>query len=873
MTPNFCVLYPKTAAVSHEAKLLKQILEKARTCLLLEKPSDVIRLLLGCCIAVILAISSCTALAAEEQNTSSNAGRGYIDSIAVAGQRFKAQGWAATEQTNRQITSLIVLLDGKEVYAGGFKKNLRPDVAESFQRPQWLNSGWQVSFEIPDDLKTGDYTVAVVARTGTGDSIRLSSSAHAENVYIHQENNEKNFTRVIKLIIACTLLSLAVCFLKASTINRWIKGKLKIDVSEPFIFSTAVVMVSFSYVAMGLTGSSLNLGQASAPFIQMDSINIMGHDQPIRTDEWLVQTPFAIGQYNHKPRFPVVNKNVGEDGQNMMVTSMTSVPIAHVTALAKPATWGFFIFDLRRALAWNWIFPITGCFLALAFTLNRTSGGHWKHGFLFSGLFCSAPYIVAWSFWPAYVIFFPCIIFLCSLKIAQVSTARSLLLQGTLLGLAAAGFFLILYPPWQVSVGYVFIALSAGIIIRDRLYTQLTTRRILTYMWAIGIASIIIAAWWMDASSAIKTMTQTAYPGQRITTGGTTTLPMLLKGFTNITTLQQVNSPLSNQSEIASFYYFLLPLGVLLILRYIKATLSAVEWCLTAACGILLYYMFIGLPVSLAKYSLWGHSTPYRTDLALGLASLILTHALLTSKQSSEAATQTTKIIATIASCTWIYIIYTSVKLLDSSITSELTFNTIALVLSITAAISYYLITEKLKPFIVMSLGLSLASTASFNPVNIAPSVVTLRSNLETTSISLSILKGKRVLVLENVRNTRTPMFLIASGISVINGIHYFPQKTLWARLDPENRNREVYNRYQHLLFVGTHSPAENYVLATPYLDIVTVTVNLETFDFHLSGADIVLAPDSDRAGLNDNLSLSFIDSTMGWSWFQIKDR
>ena len=33
---------------------------------------------------------------------------------------------------------------------------------------------------------------------------------------------------------------------------------------------------------------------------------------------------------------------------------LTGVPVAHASALAKPATWGFFAFDLRRALAWAW---------------------------------------------------------------------------------------------------------------------------------------------------------------------------------------------------------------------------------------------------------------------------------------------------------------------------------------------------------------------------------------------------------------------------------------------------------------------------------------------------------------------------------------
>jgi hypothetical protein len=826
--------------------------------------------LLGLCIILILSFFWNTAWAAEPQQPSSNAGRGHIDLITFENNRITAQGWAAAEQASRQITSIAILLNGKEVYAGVFERPQRPDVAEIFNRPQWLTSGWRLSFDIPDDIKTGEYAVTSIARTATGESITLASSPTTQKIYIYQEpGNDKGLIRNIKLIIALSLLFLAVCFVKSPAITPWLNRKLGTRLSEPVLFSLFVLLVSFLFVGIGLTGSSLHHAQASSPFIEIDSINIMGHDQPIRSDEWLVQTPFAIAQYNHVPRFPVINKNVGEDGQNMMVTSMTSVPIAHVTALAKPATWGFFVFDLRRALSWNWCFPIVGCFLALAFVLNRLSDEHWKHGFLFSVLFCCAPYVVAWSFWPAYTVFFPCLIFLCALQVLKTSSIYRLLVLGGLLGVALAGFVFILYPPWQVSVGYVFMALTIGIVIRDKLYNRLTAPAIMTYLFAAGVAGVLVAAWWLDANQAVQTMAQTVYPGQRLTVGGTATLPLLLRGFTNIPTLQQLNSTMSNQSEISSFYYLLLPLAALVVLRAVQNRLCALEWSLTVVCGILLYYMFVGLPVGLAKYSLWGRSAPYRADLALGLASLILTRLLLTTKHQPVEATQTTKIIAGIVSATWVYIIYRSLNQLDSTLTSGMPSNLLILILLITAALGYYLITNKFKPFIMLSLGLSLASTVSFHPVNIAASEVRLRPMPNATDSLATELAGKRVVVLES---TTPAMFLIASGVKVVNGINYFPQKTLWSRMDPEGKQRDIYNRYQHLAFVAAPSPVESYRLGTPHPDIVMVTLNLATFDFRLSGANLVLAPDNDRAGLNENKGLSFAGSATGWSWFNVRE-
>lgn len=869
MTSNFYPFYANDKVIIWEKKIKNTEVDTFREhCSPNHK--SFIRQLCRLCIAVLLCITWVTAAAVEEQSTSVPSGQGHIDSITYDSHRVTAQGWAATEQASRQITSIAILLDGKEVYAGPFEKPLRPDVADIFHRPQWLTSGWRISFEIPDDLKTGEYPVTALARTGSGESITLTSSPTTQKIYIYQDpSNDKTVVRNVKLIIGCSLLFLIICFINSSSITRRINHTFSTAISEPALFSSMVILVSLLYVGMGLTGSSLRHAQTAASFIEIDSTNIMGHDQPIRSDEWLVQTPFSIAQYNHEPRFPVVNKNVGEDGQNMMVTSMTSVPIAHITALAKPATWGFFLFDLRRALSWNWYFPIVGCFLALAFLLNRLSDEHWKHGFLFSGLFCCSPYVVAWSFWPAYTVFFPCMIFLCALQIIKTSSIYRLLPLGALLGLAIAGFAFILYPPWQVSVGYVFVALALGIVIRDRLYRRLTLPKALTYLLAAAIAGGLVTAWWLDASVAVQTMAQTVYPGQRLTVGGNATLPLLLRGFTNIPTLQQLNSTMSNQSEISSFYYLLLPLFALVVIRAVQRKLTALEWSLTLVCALLLCYMFVGLPVDLAKYSLWGRSAPYRADLALGLASLILTLLLLTTKHQPHEATQTTRVIGWVVSTAWVYVVYRSLSRLDSTLTSGMPSNLMILILLITAALGYYLITSKFKPFITISLGLSLAATVSFHPVNIAPTEVRVRSMPTATGSLASALEGKRVLVLES---TTPAMLLIAAGKSVVNGINYFPQKTLWHRIDPEGRQRDIYNRYQHLAFVAAPSIAESYRLAVPHPDIVMVSLNLATFDFRLSGAQVVLAPDNDQAGLTENKTLSVSGAAAGWSWFTVNE-
>ncbi len=818
----------------------------------------------------IVAFASTSVWAAPPPNGANIEGQGHVDSITFDGQRITALGWAAKNLANKQLTTISIYFDEKIVYEGAFEHFARPDVASSTARADWLDTGWKVSFELPDEVKKGQYNVSVDARTGSESPVKLATSDTSQIVSITTSpRDEKNLIRSVKLTIACALIFLVTCFIKSTQLNGLIRRKFGIKLSEPSFFSLAVLLVSFVFVSIGLTGSSLQLGQTSAPFINVNGTNIMAGYQAIRSDEWLVITPLAIAQYEHEPRFPIVNKNIGEDGQNMLVVGMTGAPVAHISALAKPATWGFFLFDLKRALSWNWCFSIVGCFLALAYTLNRLSAAHWKQGFLFSGLFCCAPYIVGWSNWPAYTVFFPCIIFLCVLRILNTTSAYTLLLSGILLGIAGAGFVFVLYPAWQITVGYVFVALTIGILIKEKLYSALTGRRVITFICAMSIAGVMVGAWWMDANNAIHTMAQTVYPGQRMATGGEMTLPVLLRGFTNISTLNHLSSTFSNQSEIASFYYLLLPLGVLLVLRAIYQPLDALEWAVTLMTGFILFYMFVGLPAGLSKILLWSHVPASRADLALGLATLVLTHLLFSSSRQGEpkAPGATVSGIAAATALLWVYIIYRNIRQLDNSLLTGLTPPIMTAMLFTVAAISYFLITRNLKSFIVTSLALSLATTATFNPVNIAPRSIDIAGTAGNSMNLADVLKHKKVLMMDN---PVSPMFLAAAGVPIVNGVFYYPQKSLWSRLDPSNSQSNTHNRYQHVLYTGKQDARENVVIDNPNPDIVRITVKLQGFDFRLSGAQVVLATDAQKTALAANASLSFLTSLSGWSVFTV---
>lgn len=802
----------------------------------------------------------------NEAHSSEQLGEGTIDVIKQENNKIFAEGWVGAGKPSQQVTSLSVWLADKKIYDGQFERYERPDVVNVKNRSDWLRSGWRLRFSVPDEIKTGDYPVKVIATLDTGKEITLITNQTTHTIAIDGSINENNKqARVIKLIIAITLASLAILFFYTDNIHSWIKTKTQFNFGQPQLFGAGLIAAFLLFVGLGLTGSSFNIGLSQSPFVKANIGNVMGQDQAIRSDEWLVLTPLAVAQFNHVPANPVKNINHGEDGQNMLIVGMTGVPVWHLSAIAKPATWGYFFFDLKRALAWNWLFPIFSCLIALWAAVAIMLPGNWKASFLISLLFSSTPYVVAWSNWPAYAVFFPSLIFVCANSILRTNSPLKKILLGALLGITFAGFVFILYPPWQVSLAYIFMALTIGVVIRDKLYKNFNPTAIYSLIIGLCIATTILIFWWLDARAAIQTMEETVYPGQRTTVvGGTMSIATLLRGFTNIITLQKLDSPFSNQSEIASFSYLFLPLALLFILRAVQKSLTALEISLAVAISFIIFFMFIGIPSDIAKYSLWGRVPPNRADLALGLCSLLLSGLLLTGGHKRIPYENAVKLLSATASVIWAYIVYKALGDLNDTILAGFNDNLMLALVIVIVMLGYFLSTGNFKAFAYLSLGLSTSTTLAFNPINIAPHDVT--STLDKNPpIPFN---NQRVLVLENM----TPaMYLVASGVPVANGIFYYPQKSLWARLDPNGKQSDIYNRYQHLSYSGvdTVSPG-HFSLETPRPDVVKVKVDLENFDFALSGAGLITAPASSQLMLEKNKGLTLIRNADGWVWYSV---
>ena len=474
---------------------------------------------------------------------------GSVDSCKLVKSKLRCKGRLVLNK-NTGVETLEVRVSGEAISLRRGPNLLM--VGASSDGYAWIYA-WSIKGKVKGE--TIDEALPVVVRVSFNNATTLELTASVTPS--PTSANDRELQQIYLLGILLLIITIVGGLVYSSRISLLIEKRVGRKYSSRSVAIAVLLLGFLTLVGLGITGSSManNFGKSSELGVT-GLQRVAGSSQGIRSDEWMVATPMAIGQFNHVPAFPIINDNLGLDGQNMLIVGMAGVPVAHITALAKPTTWGYFLFDLRRALAWYWWFPVFACLFALWATLEILLPQRWRFNLAMAALFVTSSYIVAWSNWPAYAVFFPALAFVLFNKILSSSSWFQTMLLGALLGLTVAGFFLILYPPWQISLAYLFIFLSIGVIVQKRLWKGIGLPQVLALAVSGLVATLLFGAWWSDAKDAIAAIQATIYPGQRDTlTGGGMTSWNFFRGFLNARTLFYHNSTVTNPCESASFLY------------------------------------------------------------------------------------------------------------------------------------------------------------------------------------------------------------------------------------------------------------------------------------------------------------------------------
>jgi hypothetical protein len=530
---------------------------------------------------------------------------------------------------------------------------------------------------------------------------------------------------------------------------------------------------------------------------------LMDHARLIRFDELLVFTPYALSQLSHEPRFPVINTNIGK-GQNMLVVPHT--PVWHIATLARPATWGYFFLGAQRGLAWYWWFQIFACFTVLYLLFEILLKG--RQGLAAFGAFWvgASAYFVCWSHAADYLVFFAGLGCLAAYHLLASEKRSIQVISAILLGLSFPGFVMIMYPPWQVGAGYFFALLFVLLFIRDKLYLSL--RRELKYRLGLLALAVVIAGglsllWLSACLPDLKIMSNTVYPGRRVSTGGDYSFGLLFKGMYNLFTVATAPPQgLGNESEASSFYYFFPAIMfAALVSKRIARKLGLIGWGLIAYIVAMILFVLVGVPESIAKLTLLSYIPSNRADLTIGLASILLCMHLLsvmTQEKEAEGNPAEASLPLRVAAFAVFFYIVQSLFLMKQAGGFPLPQYTL-LIASLSGLIAYCLLVGKVRLFCTLTASLVVATTALFNP---------LATNLDHIYDS----EMARAITSVNQQSPDRPFWVSYGGVfpgvlveilggRSLAGIQWPPQLDVWHTLDPDRRNEQIYNMYAEVSF------------------------------------------------------------------------
>lgn len=563
---------------------------------------------------------------------------------------------------------------------------------------------------------------------------------------------------------------------------------------------------------------------------------LLGEPRAIRSDDWKMQLPLLIAQTAASPAFPVVNPNVGL-GQSMLLP--VEAPVSSWVALFRPTMWGFFL-EPDVGLAWLWWSRVLGLFGVWLAVLAVVTRGRLAIAAGGAALIAASPFYQFWSFNGAPQTLSMGAAFLATVALARARTAIAIGVAALALAASGAWFALSIYPPYQVALGWLYVALVAGFMLDRRHELPLRSHVALrsVALIAAGIAAIaVVAAFASEASDAIATMRDTAYPGRRVSTGAERNLAELLNANLGAPLWAETWGPLFNICEAASFWMLApAPVALLLWRRVRGERLDLLFAAVALYAVVMTLYATVGIPEWLARATALGFVPGKRAVIGIGIADVILlvrfascAEPLRMSERGRLLAIAAAWGVA-LAVCAW----WLARELPGAPPAQLATF----VAVNIALAISFLWRPWRALPVLVV---LSAASTLWFNPLAIGGAAYLRDNALAREILAIDAVEGGDTTWVSFGRDDLPNLFR-AIGVRALNGVQPLPQLELWRRIDPDGRQQNVYDRYAHIAFVAVQNPTPRFQLHSQ--DYVIVKIRPDSPAFRALGVTHVLVRD-----------------------------
>jgi hypothetical protein len=597
-------------------------------------------------------------------------------------------------------------------------------------------------------------------------------------------------------MITSTLLTRIGISLDAA--GKGISEKHLIVFEKKSLILISVLLVLFvTLVSFKIHYSSVAIWDAFFPSYggaQTASKVLFGSPKFIRVDEWLTATPFFLSQAANN--FPVENYSFGPKKVSLLI----GLPTSHFSIFFQPQYWGFFVLQIEKGFSYIWNYGafslmISSFLLFMLLTKNNLLLSVFGCLFLFFSSFVqwwnlSTPSVVLSAF--------NCIL-ISSIYVVSSTKRLTMIISAAALFLFILNFSLAIYPPFQVPLGLLMIAVLTGYFVknlkRDVVMKHVALR--LCLLGACFVAVIIVACFfYTDLKETIALTMNTAYPGKRISSGGGFGIDRLFSGFYGIFFNEQKFLWL-NVCETSSFLFFFPVIVTAVLVDAIKGKYDPLQLALSGYLLFLTFFVVVGFPPILSKVTLLTFVPSYRAVIGIGVGSIILTVVYLHSKNSAIRFSPSKNMIlfVILLTCFAVYGLYLNSR--TNNFFQVWQLGLISVFFSLAVCL---LLNHKTLLFCLAILVYVVLSTYSVYPISRGLGfIIDKKLYHAVKNIVVTDPQANWIVYGDEIQSG----FVVATGARVFNGTKYVPDMSAMKILDPSGKNEAIYNRFAHVMVLN----------------------------------------------------------------------
>ena len=569
-------------------------------------------------------------------------------------------------------------------------------------------------------------------------------------------------------------------------------------------------------VVLGINFSSLSTWE-SHTYEESHSI-IFGEARSVRSDEWLVQTPWILSQYHEN--FPAVNENIRVDGQNMLFMS-TKAPIEHISTIGNPYNWGYLFLPIEQGYSWHWILKLLLLLLiSYEFLYIITKESRYV---AFVGAFWIAfsPPIVWWfdTSIIELIIAFQ-VLFVAIYYYFRVKKIFYKIILAALIIIFALNFILDLYAPFQIVLGYTFLALLIYLLYKNR--KNIMKMDIIIIAFIIIVISIIVAITIIPSLPDILIMLSTSYPGKRVFIGGGMRVYDFSRYLYNWALPFQIVpvATLQNNSFASAYITFIPACFILLFKSWKNKIKNNNDYLKIFIISYIIFSLWILFPFPevLSKYTLLFLVTSQMGLMGVGLFGVYISCIVisqLNDKMILSKKQQT--VFLSLLGCYFLLSLYQNQAISYLGVAGTI-FGLITFIMT-----NYFFVSGKKKMVLFFICILSIFPSLFVNPINVG-----LAPILETSVAKdiQNVVKVDPEGLWMGYDSITLGDYILAQGGKVLNSVHYYPNDELWKKVSNNPKDYEIYNRFAHIQIVFNTQEKTKFELIG--MDAIKITLNVE---------------------------------------------